>query len=257
MLEALLAECESRSKAPGYRWTAEGVERLSETVSMPVYRFLTGEIHRQRSEFEAAAQRFRSIRLTADDVLLGWYCQQQEIWCQEGLSVKQPLESLPAPVSPVTQQPKGKYKFVVAATVRAWRDRVSDWVKFPDGAMTVEDLTRLPAAASMCDPLAGIVVLESDVTARWPGPSGTEEFLKILVKVTRAAPWLIAGALPAAKSLAAALRGADFSASGIALGHLNHARFEAWAFHGKRRAEKEWRRSRRYDPRWARSALAP
>ncbi len=57
-------------------------------------------------------------------------------------------------------------------------DSVSDWVKFLDAAMTVEDLASLPGAASMCCSLAGIVLLESDVSARWPGPSGIEEFLQ-------------------------------------------------------------------------------
>jgi hypothetical protein len=243
MLDILLAECESRSRASSYRWTAGGVERRSETLLVPVYRFLMGEIHRQRSNFEVATQIFRSLSLASDDVLLGWYCQQQEAWCREGLSLKQPLEPFPRFAPEELEPPSGKYKFIVAGTVRPWRDSVSAWVKFPDGAMTVEDLTCLAAAASVCSSLAGIVVMESDVSARWPGTTGTQGFIKTLVKLERAAPWLIVGPSPAANVLTGSLRSADLRATCIAAEKLTELRFRAWAAHGKRSAERAWRRS--------------
>ena len=247
LLEVILAECRAFGAAPLYKWCSGGVERQPGSVVVPVYRFLQGEIHRQRRDFEIAAQIFRNLCDMNDDAALAWYSRQQVEWCAEGRAGQELLKSPPQPAdSGIALMPRSiKYKFVAAAVAREMRDKISAWVNFPDGAMTIEDLKSLEAGASMCDPLAGIVVCEEAVTSTWPGETGPAAFVSSILKINRSVSWLVVGELPRARALVTTLRGAGFHASSIDCEHLDHARFESWATHGKRKADQQWRRVRK------------
>lgn len=247
MLEILLAESRALGVAPLYKWCSEGVERQPGSVDVPVYMFLQAEIHRQRREFEIASQIFKNLCDLKDDASLAWYSLQQMEWCAEGRAGQELLKSPPKPADPgIALMPRSiKYKFVVAAVAREMRDKVSAWVKFPDGAMTIEDLKSLATGASMVEPLAGIVVCEQDVTSTWPGETGPAAFVDSIVKINRSVCWLVVGELPRARALVTILRVAGFHASSIDWRHLDHARFESWALHGKRKADRQWRRVRK------------
>ena len=129
--------------------------------------YLQGEIERQRCHFEEAKQIFRNICAMKGDAVLASYGNQQLEWCTEGRSSQEVLQSPSAPAddTSVARMPlRIKYKFAVAAASRDTRDKISAWVNFPDGLMTVHDIKVLGAAVSMLDPLAGIVVSQEDVS---------------------------------------------------------------------------------------------
>lgn len=249
MLEVLLTECRAFTEAPLYRWVAGGVGRQKGSVEVPVHLFLEAEIHRQRREFEEAANKFKMLCEVKGDAVLAWYSRQQMDWCAEGRSTLEVLQSYsrPADEAPVDRTPiRIKHKFVIAASSRETRDRISAWVNFPDRAMTVENLKVLCDAATICDPLAGIIVSEQDVSAIWPGEAGAAAFIDSLVKINRSVSWLVVGDLPRARALVTTLRLAGFPASSIDSEHLTHARFESWALHGKRKVDRQWRRVRKF-----------
>ena len=112
---------------------------------------------------------------------------------------------------------------------------------FPRGIMTIE-LKYLTAAASMCEPLGGIVLQESDVAKAWPGEAGLATFLELVSTITLAVPWLLLGTLSETKTRVAALRNAGFHATWLDPRNLDRRRFESWVLLGQRRATQQWRR---------------
>lgn len=230
LLRTLVEECRSRSK-------------------LPIYQYLLGEIERQKGAFEVAAQRFRNLVAAENtDPLLVWHSTQNLRWCLEGRTLQQKLSAPPKaePVSSVSEKRSRRYKLVVAVSDRDINQALDRWVNFPSGIMNISDLKFLSSAASVCDPLGGIVVLERDLTEAWPDASGVATFVESVSRITRALPWLLLGTQDETRTRIAALRGAGFHATAIDPKNLDRERFESWALHGQLRAEHEWRRVKKF-----------